>query len=290
MLNYPIVQVKTNDNIWLHGLYIPALNSKTIFINIHGTASNFYEEDFIKILAERFSEEGITLLSTNNRGTGVYDAYQKTGAAVEKFEDCLIDIDTWVKFALGKGFEKIILSGHSLGTEKVVYYMNNGKYSDNIAALVLLAPADSFGSHRILDGKQNPRNAEIVKLLKKADNLVAKGQGETFLPRNTYGSIEGILPKSADSLLNFLGSKSKLLNALPLKTKKLEAFSRIKIPILVVIGDQEEYTAIPIAEALQLFKQENKKAQTFQIKDCDHDFQGKEEMLTSTISEFLKKI
>ncbi|MDD5464599.1 MAG: DUF1749 domain-containing protein [Candidatus Moranbacteria bacterium] len=290
MLNYPIAQVETKDNLWLHGLYLSPPKSKAIFINIHGTGSNFYEEDFIEIFAKRFSKMGIALLATNNRGAGIYDAYQKIGAAVEKFEDCLIDIDAWIEFALNKGYKKNFLSGHSLGTEKIVYYMSNGKYRDKITSLVLLAPSDSFGSHRLLDGNKNPRSLHVAKLLKQADNLMKKGRGDTFLAKDAYGSREGIMPKSAASFLDFLGLKSELSNVLPFATKKLEAFSKIKIPILAVIGDQKEYTAISILDALKLMEQENKRTQTFQIKNCDHDFQGKEKELANIVSKFLKKV
>jgi hypothetical protein len=59
---------------------------------------------------------------------------------------------------------------------------------------------------------------------------------------------------------------------------------------LAVIGDRKEYTAISILDALKLMKRENKRAQTFQIKSCDHDFQGKEKELANIVSKFLKKI
>src|SRR3990167_10814196 len=139
-MNYPIVQTKTPDNLWLHALHLRAQDSNAVFLNVHGTASNFYEEYFIEVLAEKLAYQGISMLSTNNRGTGVYDAWQGNGAAVEKFSDCLIDIDSWVEFALEQGYEKIILSGHSLGAEKVTYYMIRGKYAGKVSALVLLAP------------------------------------------------------------------------------------------------------------------------------------------------------
>lgn len=288
MKEYPIVQVKTKDNIWLYALYLTLLEKKTVFINIHGTASNFYEEYFIEVLSKRFLEKGISILSTNNRGTGVYDAYEKTGAAVEKFEDCLIDIDAWIEFAIDQGHENIVLSGHSLGSEKIVYYMSNGKYADKINSIVFLAPADSFGSHRMLDGKTNPRINQVETLIKQSVDLIQKGEGATFLPRDSYGSRVGIMPKSAESFVNFLGPTSKLLEALPFAQKKLGEYSKIKVPILVVIGDKNEYTAIPTQEALDLMKQENKNTQTFQIKDCNHDFEGKEDELADIVLRFIE--
>ena len=187
-----------------------------------------------------------------------------------------------------RGLQKIVLSGHSLGTEKIVYYMNNGTYADNITSVVLLSPADSYGSHRMLDGKTNPRLTHVEELLKEAQRLIEQGRGDTFLPRDAYGSREGILPKSAASFVNFLGPQSKLLEALPFATKKLNAYAKMNVPILAVIGDQKEYTAIPIKDALTLMVLENKNAEIHQIKDCDHDFQEKEKELENIVLSFIK--
>lgn len=286
-MDYPIAQVKTKDEVCLYGLFLEAPEKRTVFINIHGTGSNFYEEDFIEFFTQSFLKNGISLLSTNNRGAGVYDAYQKSGAAIEKFEDCVIDIDAWVSFVLDRGYEKIILSGHSLGTEKVVYYMNNGKYASNVSAVVLLAPADSFGSHRLHEGKLNPRAVEVEELLRKSEELIKSGNGGDFLPKNAYGSHEGIMPKSAESFVNFLGKDSELLKALPFVTKRLEAYSKIAVPILVVIGDESEYTGLTVEDTLDLMRSENKNTVAVQLKDCDHDFQGKAKELTQIIVDFL---
>ncbi|MEK9158537.1 MAG: hypothetical protein AAB673_00900, partial [Patescibacteria group bacterium] len=126
-MKYPIVQVKTKDDLWLYGLFLEAPKSETVLINVHGTASNFYEEYFIEVLSEKLIEKGASLLSSNNRGASVYDPYQKSGAAVEKFEDCVKDIDSWIEFVMRRGYKNVVLSGHSLGTEKVVYYLGHGK-------------------------------------------------------------------------------------------------------------------------------------------------------------------
>ncbi|MBS3141400.1 DUF1749 domain-containing protein, partial [Candidatus Woesearchaeota archaeon] len=140
-----IVEIKTPDKLPLYGLYNKVNKSKSILINIHGTASNFYENYFMMPLVKLLEKEGISSLSTNNRGASVMQVYPHAGAAIEHFEDCVLDIDAWVDYALSQGYKKIILQGHSLGTEKVVYYMNKGKNVRNINAIILLAPADSYG-------------------------------------------------------------------------------------------------------------------------------------------------
>lgn len=288
-MEYPIVQVKTEDGIYLNGLYLRADNPKTVFINFHGTASNFYEEDYNKILAEELLENNISFISANNRGAGVMDAYQQTGAAFEKFEDCLIDFDAWLEFIISEGYEKIILAGHSLGSEKVVYYLNNGQYADKISAIVLLGPADSYGSHRVLKGKINPRLPEIENLLRQSEEMVKNGHSKDFLPLDAYGSIKGIMPKNAESFLDFLGPDSKLNQTLPLATGQLKDYAKIKIPILAVISDNEEkeFTALPIEAAMDLMKKENPNTETAIIKNTNHDFEGKEKELAETISKFI---
>ncbi len=289
-MNFPLVQVETEDGLWLHGLFLEAKDPRAVFINIHGTASNFYEEDFIETLAEKLIPAGISMLSTNNRGVGVYDAWDKKGAAVEIFEDCLKDIDAWINFAVGKGYEKIVLSGHSLGTEKVVYYVNKGKYADKVAALVLLAPADSprwrhYDDTYKVVGTGETGKARVELQVKQAEAMVKEGRGDELMDRSIYS---GVMPKSPKSLINFLGEGTEILKALPFHSGRLEMYSAIRVPILAVIGDTHEYTGIPITEALELMKRENPRTETHQLTDCNHDFEGKEDELAALVTRFLE--
>jgi len=287
-MTYPIVNVKTSDDLVLYGLFLESAKSKTIFIHTHGTASNFYEETFVETFSKHFIENGISMLSINNRGAGVYDAYQKTGAAVELFEDSPLDLDAWIIFAIEKGYETIILSGHSLGTEKVVYYMSHGALADKVSRIVLLAPADSYGSHRMHEGHTNPRKDDVENLLYAAQKLIAAERNDEFLPRNSYGSHEGIMPKSAASFVNFLDENSKLLEALPFVSGKLENYSKILCPILVVIGDESEFTGLTTDDALQLMRSENPRTITHKLEKSNHDFEGREDQLTEIVTEFIK--
>ncbi|MCK5059616.1 MAG: DUF1749 domain-containing protein [Candidatus Pacebacteria bacterium] len=288
-MKYPITQVETKDGFLLHSLFVEAKNPKAVFINIHGTASNFYEEDFIEYMTKEFVEEEISMLSTNNRGTGVYDAWAEKGAAVEMFEDCLLDIDAWVEFVIQKGYTKIILSGHSLGTEKVVYYMAKGKYKEKISGVILLAPASSPGYHIYNDNYQPSEidRKNVEKLLEEAQKLIDASKGDEFMKRTAYA---GIMPKSARSLVNTLGPNAEILKALPFHTGKLEMYKTISAPIFAAIGDKYEYTAIPPDEALKLMEQQNAKTETHYLKNCSHDFTGHEEKLTKLVTKFIKKI
>jgi len=284
-MEIPIVKVRTKDNLPLYGLLLEAKLKDALFIEIHGTASNFYENEFMYPLAKELENSGISTLMVNTRGADSLQAYPFKGNALEKFEDCVLDIDAWIEFALKRGYKKIILSGHSLGTQKVVYYMNKGKHVKNVAAVILLAFADSYAYHNYFVEK----TAKKEVLLKEAKELVRKKKGDALL-RSVYLAHRERFPKSASSYLSFFGENSELSKALPLRNKgKLQMYSKIKVPILSVIGDEQEYTAISIKESLEILKKENKLAEVYQIKNCDHDFTGKEQVLAKIISKFLKR-
>lgn len=286
-MNYPIVEVKTTNSIVLHGLFLEAPKSKTVLVFVHGTASNFYENYFMEPESRTLLGMGISVLSVNNRGNEVLKAYPTGGASMEHFEDCMKDIDAWIKLAVSKGYKNIILQGHSLGSEKVVYYMNRGKYRKFIKAVILLGFSDSYGTQMKYSKGKN--------LIQEASEMIKKGKGHTFLA-SEWHSHAGVLPKTADSYINFFTIGSELSKALPLRNgKHLEMYSRVSVPILAVIGNIErgkghEYTVIPIKDAMRLLERENKNTECYQIRNCSHDFEGKEVQLTKIIGKFLLKL
>lgn len=281
-MHYPIVKTRTEDHLLLYGMLLkPPAKTKMLLIAIHGTASNFYENDFMEAIAKKLDQKKISLLLTNNRGAGVMHARPISGSSVEKFEDCIKDVDAWISFAVKNNYKKIVLLGHSLGTEKVVYYLNKGKHKDNVNAVILLAPSDSFGWEE--------EYAKGKKLLQEAKSLVNQGKGHTFLT-SEWLSYSGVMPKSASSYLDFMQENSELSKALPFHTHTLPFYRNIKIPILIIIGDQKEYTLLPIKDALELMRKENSLTEAHQFKDCNHDFDGKEEELADIVATFAEKI
>ena len=78
MKKYPIVKVKTSDGLELHGLLSePDKPSKTIILHLHGTSGNFFHNDFNEPLIRSANNLGISHLTTNNRGAGVYEIEQE---------------------------------------------------------------------------------------------------------------------------------------------------------------------------------------------------------------------
>src|SRR5579885_657205 len=215
-MNYPIVYVKTKDNLKLHGLLTePSEPSKTIVIHLHGSSGNFYGNSYFGELTKSVVDLGVAYLSTNNRGNHVYELEKDNfyyGVSLEKFEDCIVDIDAWIEFAIGKGYENIILEGHSYGTEKIVYYMNKGKYVDRVKGITLLGFSDNVGTQLKYEKKVGKSYRE------EAEELNNKGEGWKLL--SDYFGLCGEMPISAQTYLHGFTEDSENAIALPLRKGK----------------------------------------------------------------------
>ncbi len=285
----PIVSVTTEDGIDLYGILLEASKKDAVIINIHGTADNFYANDFVWNIADAAEPLGVSMLSVNNRGAYTLELYgygpgdkRNTGAASEFFEKCLLDIDAWISYAVSLGYKKIILEGHSLGTEKIVYYMAKGKFADKIKAIMLFGFSDSFGTN------MQYLNKSEENIMEEAKNMIKEGKGSQFLSKN-WLSHAGILPKNAESYVNFFEGDSELSKAFPIRLGSgLEMYKNIRVPILGVIGDIKEYTVIPVSNAVELLRKENDMAEIHQIKNSDHSFSESGKELASIVEKFLR--
>jgi pimeloyl-ACP methyl ester carboxylesterase len=280
----------TTDGYLLHGLcFEPAKATDTIIVHIHGSAGNFYQNSFYPYLFKMAQELNIAFLTTNNRGTGVYDIEKGAkyrGAAVETFKDCLMDIDAWLEFAFKRGCKHIILEGHSFGTNKIQFYALNGRHRKKVKALILMGFTDSYGGQLKYLKTVGLKNKDI---LAKAKQLIFQDKPFQLLP---YGLINwGELPQAAGSYYNFMQKGSKLSKILPLsKKKELINFKKIKKPILGIVGDRNECTVIPPQQAVNMLNKQNPFASCFMIKNCNHVYEGKEKNLVKIIKKFIKKL
>jgi alpha/beta superfamily hydrolase len=102
----------------------------------------------------------------------------------------------------------------------------------------------------------------------------------------------GELPISAQTYLHCFTDLSANAIALPLRQgDNLTYFRNIHVPILGVIGDQEdnEYTVIPITDAIELLKTENSRAEVYHVEKSNHVFSGKETEVIALIADFIQR-
>ncbi len=146
-LNGRLITYITTDGFHQKGYLAVGEANRSTIIHIHGNFGNFYENNFIPIMAEQYTTAGINFLSVNNRGhDGIAEVYQNgqltyTGGAIESPEECIYDISGAVEYAQQLG-APIILQGHSFGCLRTLVYLLRVKEMFNF---ILLSPADSFG-------------------------------------------------------------------------------------------------------------------------------------------------
>ena len=76
-------------------------------------------------------------------------------------------------------------------------------------------------------------------------------------------------------------------------------YSKINVPILAVISDNDkftdadivkggsEHTMMPIKEAVRLLENSNSRTKAIIIPKTNHDFEGKEKEVTKIVADFL---
>ena len=282
----------TKDKLRLDGLlFEPNKKSKIAVLHIHGMAGNFYENFFLDSMAKEYTKAGYTFLTANNRGhdyiadikkEGSKEQFKRIGDTFEKIEDCILDINAWLKFLKTKGYKKFILQGHSLGTVKAVFYLSK-RPNHPFSALVLASPPDMLGLVRIKAEKKN-----FKRDLAEAKRLISKNQADAFLSSKIWDSYY----KSASSYLNFFADGAKTDVFPILRDGGFKALESIKIPILAFYGGNDDAVVFSPHKDLEVIKKHIKDPQskTLIISDAPHSYFKHEKQVALTVVGWLRQL
>ena len=278
-----LVRINSIDEIEQPGiLYTPNEDTDKIVIHVHGLNGNFYENRFLDILAKSYTDKNYAFLTFNNRGRDFITELLKgndftiIGGSLERFKDCILDIDGVVNWVKEKGYKEIILEGHSYGCNKVLYYYNHKK-DDSIKKIVLLAPCDIPS-----DGKKFLSEEEYNKAKEESTRLVQENKENELIdfPVMANGKIAAgtyfndFLPNGENDFIRYvdgINGKSELLNS-------------INIPTLVIFGDVDECVLTqPIDVVKQYLKNNLSNCNIQIINGADHSYTGKYEELGKVV-------
>ena len=106
--------------------------TNTLLIAVTGIHGNFYSNPFYYTVGDTLTASGYDFLyaqtcdafgtiRTPNTHTGQTELI---GSWNERFADAEEDVRAWVDWAAQRGYRHIILAGHSLGANKVIYYLS----------------------------------------------------------------------------------------------------------------------------------------------------------------------
>ena len=191
------LNVPTKRGTVLNGVLFEAQNADTVVIAITGIHGNFYSNPFYYNFGDTLNGGNIDFIyAQTNDALGKIDTVNaKTGqpeiigSFKEDFNDTDEDIAAYLDYADQSGYKHIILAGHSLGANKVIYYLSR-HHDQRVEHFLLLSPANL--THMTSDTSE--REKQIVK------QMVETGHGQEFLP--FY--FMGWLPCYADTAYQWL--------------------------------------------------------------------------------------
>ena len=173
------LDVETRRGTVLNGVLFPAQSSETVVIAITGIHGNFYSNPFYYDIGNTLSAAGIDFIyAQTNDALGEIETYntkigkkELIGSWNERFSYTDEDIDAYLDFAT-KNYRNVILAGHSLGANKVIYYLARHHDKNRVKKFILMSPANLT---HMMSGVSDGERDFIEK-------LVRYGRGDKILP------------------------------------------------------------------------------------------------------------
>lgn len=287
----------TQDNLRLMGAHYP-VNDDTCVLEVHGMSGNFIENYYANVLGEKLSTQGYGFIYGHNRGyCHVNDIatkpinpednswnYTRLGVTYELFEDSPKDIAAWVATVSELGYKRIILLGHSLGCNKIIYYLSKNPNA-NIAGVILASPPDLVGS-----AKSEKYTTSHNTLYTQAQELVTANKPRQLLDGMLWDWYE----MSAQTYLS-LFSEEGLADNLPVLRNPLtfEQLATIQQPILNIVGEHDDIKIRDLNQDMELIRSKATACPDFQIQfieGASHNYENREDAFASVISEWVKGI
>ncbi len=285
-----LVRVWTEDGLQLQGLYCEPQRSSRLpaVLHIHGASSNFYRSQFLDRLADKLVDRGYAFVTGNTRGHDIVNtlyardptASRRMGVALEVFEECLLDIAAWLNLLQERGFQEMILLGHSFGAHKVAFYAAETS-DERVRGLVFMSPADQgFWLESV--------GEELEPMLRSVSDMVASGQGKRLFE----GSIAPY-PMSARTIYSlFVSAKSDIFK-FGRPDEPWEVVARLNCPILAMMGTVAEFTRPTPREALATLRAKavsTPRCDTIVVEGAPHNYRGYGTQVTEAIVGWLNDV
>ena len=273
----------TSDGLRLPMVHFESNKKDICVICIHGMCGTIIDNYFATVWGKLLAKNDIGFIYEHNRGHSIENdivmkdgSFKRCGCMYEIFEDCIYDIDLAIQIAKEKGYKRIILLGHSLGCNKVIYYYY--KKHPNILGIILASAPDMIGSHLLIE-------PEYEELLKEAKENIDKNQPTKLL----HKMIEDYMYMSSQTYYNWFHKNSNLDN-LPIisNPKNWKQLETIDIPILTFSGSKDEDYYLH----LDLLKEKATNCKNFEyqiIENTGHTYQEKELETGTLILNWINK-
>ena len=182
------LKIETKRGVLLDGVLFAADGgADTVLIAITGIHGNFYSNPFYYNIGDTLSAAGIDFIyaQTNDafgaiRTMNAHMGREEIiGSWNERFALADEDIEAYLDYATWQGYRHIILAGHSLGANKVIYYLSR-HHDTRVEHFLLLSPANLD----YMTASVTPRQRELIR------QLYDRGHAAEMLPFLLMGWVE----------------------------------------------------------------------------------------------------
>lgn len=288
-----LVKTITQDGLELAGFFSKGTSDVAVF-HSHGTSGDFYTHKFVEAEGNALVKKGYSFLTANNRGHDAYADIRKHeagkvswtsgGGGFERFEDCILDITTWLGFLTQQGIKKVILQGHSL-SQKGLYYQNIKK-DKRVIGQIHLSPQNDAGIMFYALGKMKyeETNARIERMVKE-------GKGNELLEKelSPVSYLTSALMYNGYLTENGSGTLTPYHNP---ASPNWRTISQVKEPMLVIFGSEDIYMKPSVETAVKLLKEKTERTpdtSVLLIKGATHSYLGYEKELSDVVLNWVTK-
>ncbi len=259
-------------------------SADTVMIAITGIHGNFYSNPFYYNIGDTLNSGNIDFIyaQTNDafgriETVNVLTGKKETiGSWNERFSYTDEDIDAYLTFAEEEGYEHIILAGHSLGANKVIYYLSHN-HDPRVEHFFLLSPANLT---YMMSGVTE-REKKIIK------EQVERGAGNQMLPFPFMGWVACI----ADTAWNWQFS-GLLNNVHTAKDGDFSQAEKITHTGALLVGTYDNFTDGDPSEFLRNLNNHmptHKENKLIFIKKTGHTYQMKNQEVVDDILRQLQE-
>ena len=194
------IEVPTKRGSVLDGvLFCKTKDPDSVLIAITGIHGNFYSNPFYYNFGETLNKGNIDFIYAQT--CDAFGRMKKTnvntgkkeyiGSYNEDFKNTDDDVEAYINFAEKLKYKNIYLSGHSLGANKIIYYLS--RYHDSrVKKYILLSPSNI--THLV-----NQITDDEKRLIKKYKE---QGKDDEIIPFELFGWLECITRTAYDWVYN----------------------------------------------------------------------------------------
>ena len=260
------VRLQTTDGIWLNGVLRQPHPNQTEagVLMVHGYGGNFYS-GIMNFLPEALAEQGFTTLALNMRDHDL-------GPKKNLFEENLQDISAGVDEMTRRRHKNLFLYGHSMGTNRVLYYLAETQ-DPRITGIILTGPPGNLFQWNVR--AFGLEAASVV--LRRAQELQAAGKGDSWMLID-LGPLGKTL-YTANHVVSLRGPGTR--------SDPFTNIAQISKPVLIAHGRADRLADPSVADKLKNSATAKSQVKVVKFAGADHRFHNHEKELEEVITQWL---